>query len=376
MGTDVSFHWMDFKDNIAKFTKKTRDHANFSDVTLVCEDKFSIKANMFVLSASSPFFEDILCMIQHPNPVIYLRGVEKNILNTLVTFIYSGEVTINHQDLQRFLSLGEDLEVKGLLESLHGKQGNKKNADVNYKEYDNIEDGEGDNGEDEEDDSVKEDFNTDIGSSIKIEKLDTSKTRVVYETFPETEMKDNLIVPTGILDNGVDNNVKNFPNYWTKIKKGDPGSKQKGHTRFGEYYNKCNIDDLIVGPTAKLLEKHWRKHHSENPCDKKMSVTDDIREEVIGSLIVESSDGQFQCKMCGVIKTNRRRSELYRHVESNHITGGYLRCQICSKHKITQSAKVGRPNSVEFKTRYGLDCHMRETHKITKQRQTKDNHKN
>ena len=56
---------------------------------------------------------------------------------------------------------------------------------------------------------------------------------MVYETLPETEMKDNLIVPTGILDNGVDNNVKNFPNYWTKIKKGDPSSKQKGHTQFG-----------------------------------------------------------------------------------------------------------------------------------------------
>ena len=32
---------------------------------------------------------------------------------------------------------------------------------------------------------------------------------------------------------------------------------------------------------------------------------------------------------------------MYRHVESNHIIGGYLRCQICSKHKISTSATVG-----------------------------------
>ena len=362
---------MDFNENIAKFTRNTRHCANFSDVTLVCEDKFSIEANKFVLSASSDFFEEILCRIQHPNPVIYLRGVRKNILKNIVDFIYSGEVTIDAQDLQRFLSLGEDLEVKGQLESLHGKQGNTKNKGLEDKEYEDREDG-----EDEEDDSIKKDFNTDNGSSIKIEHLDTPETQASHEILPEIEMKDKLFVPTGILDNGVDNNVKNFPNYWTEIKKGDSGSKQKGHTKFGEYYNKCNIDDLIIGPTTKLLEKYWRKHHSEDPRDKHISVTDDNREEVIDSIIVKSSDGQFQCKMCGVIRTNRRRSELYRHVESNHIIGGYLRCQICSKHKISTSAKVGRPNSVEFKTRYGLDFHMRETHKISKERPTKDTQKN
>ena len=82
--------------------------------------------------------------------------------------------------------------------------------------------------------------------------------------------------------------------------------------------------------------------------------------------------GQIMCEMCGFNKTKRRRSELYIKVVSNHITVGYFNCQICSKNEITVSTKVGRPNSVEFKTCYGIDCHMRETHQMCKHRKIKE----
>ena len=48
---------------------------DFSDVTLVTEDKTEIKANTNILSACSPIFKDILKKEKNSNQIMYLRGI-------------------------------------------------------------------------------------------------------------------------------------------------------------------------------------------------------------------------------------------------------------------------------------------------------------
>ena len=49
---------------------------DFSDVTLVTEDKKQIHANINILSACSPVFKDILKKEKSSNQIVYLRGIQ------------------------------------------------------------------------------------------------------------------------------------------------------------------------------------------------------------------------------------------------------------------------------------------------------------
>ena len=57
-------------------------------------------------------------MKAHPNPqpLIYMRGVKTSDLVAVVDFIYQGEANIYEDQLESFLALAEELELKGLSE--------------------------------------------------------------------------------------------------------------------------------------------------------------------------------------------------------------------------------------------------------------------
>ena len=90
-----------------------RTNNDFTDIALACEDQ-SIKAHKVVLSACSPFFKRLLKTHSHPQPLIYQRGIKSKDLVAIVDFIYLGEANIFQEQLHIFLSLAEELELKGL----------------------------------------------------------------------------------------------------------------------------------------------------------------------------------------------------------------------------------------------------------------------
>lgn len=73
---------------------------DFSDVTLVTEDKKQIRANISILSACSPVFKDILKKEKNSNQIMYLRGIQFPEMESIMQFIYLGEATfllwLNH----------------------------------------------------------------------------------------------------------------------------------------------------------------------------------------------------------------------------------------------------------------------------------------
>ena len=99
--------------------KNLRSDNDFFDTTLGCYDSRGrvLKAHKVILSACSPFFRNILKMstgYPHPNPFIYLRGVSYNDLQCLLDFMYHGEVKVAQEDLNSFLAIAEELQIKGL----------------------------------------------------------------------------------------------------------------------------------------------------------------------------------------------------------------------------------------------------------------------
>ena len=69
-----------------------------------------------ILAASSPFFKKVLKKVPHNHPVIYLKGVKFSSLEAVLSFVYCGEVLLAQADLEDFLAVAKELEVKGLTE--------------------------------------------------------------------------------------------------------------------------------------------------------------------------------------------------------------------------------------------------------------------
>ena len=104
-----------FKENIRSSFAQLRDETDFSDVTLVCEGNQIIEAHKVVLAASSPVFKDILKGAKQSNMLIYMIGTNAQNLLSIVDFIYHGEINILQDDLDNFLSLSEELQLKDIV---------------------------------------------------------------------------------------------------------------------------------------------------------------------------------------------------------------------------------------------------------------------
>ena len=116
MATSEKFclKWNDFQKNINTSFGSLRKDEDFSDVTLASEDGKQIEAHKVVLAASSPFFHNMLKKNKHSHPLIYMRGIKSDDLVAIVDFLYYGETNIDQENLDSFLNLAEELNLKGL----------------------------------------------------------------------------------------------------------------------------------------------------------------------------------------------------------------------------------------------------------------------
>jgi hypothetical protein len=120
--------WNDFQQNIAGSYRDLWRDKDFSDVTLVCEENQKIETHQNILSACSPFFSTVLKMNKHSHPMIYMRGLKAKDLEAIVDFIYLGEANIYQEDLEAFLTLAEELQLKGLSGSQDDTLGLEENV--------------------------------------------------------------------------------------------------------------------------------------------------------------------------------------------------------------------------------------------------------
>ena len=109
--------WNDFETNISSAFRDLREEKDFFDITLLCEDDNQVMAHKVILSACSPFFRNILRRNSHQHPLLYLKGVKYKELLAVLNFMYQGEVSVAQEELNIFLTVAEDLRVKGLTQS-------------------------------------------------------------------------------------------------------------------------------------------------------------------------------------------------------------------------------------------------------------------
>ena len=99
-----SLTWNAYSDHLKSMMKELMMNEDFSDVTLVTEDKKHIMANMNILSACSPVFKDILKRNLIENTGIYMRQMQYS-LKTYQDCIRKGilSLTYNIQIMTHFI---------------------------------------------------------------------------------------------------------------------------------------------------------------------------------------------------------------------------------------------------------------------------------
>ena len=133
MGEKICLKWNDFQGNVISTFGELRNDRDFTDVTLACED-IQFEVHKLILSTCSPFFRKLLKKANNrQHPLVYMRGLKARDLEAVLDFIYQGETNMFQDDLERFLLIAEELQLKGLVGEKEEPLKDSKNLKMNVK---------------------------------------------------------------------------------------------------------------------------------------------------------------------------------------------------------------------------------------------------
>ena len=110
--SDATGHSEKFKQGLYAM----RNDPETSDVTLICEDLKVVKGHKMVLKSFSPVLREILKNIPVTSAVVYLKGINSNVMDPLLDFMYYGKASIDKDLVYNFFKLGKQFEVELLSE--------------------------------------------------------------------------------------------------------------------------------------------------------------------------------------------------------------------------------------------------------------------
>ncbi|XP_013181059.1 PREDICTED: longitudinals lacking protein, isoforms H/M/V-like [Papilio xuthus] len=129
---EISLKWNGYQSNILSNVKELYKDEGLSDVTLVTEGH-SFKAHKVILSANSSVFKTIFQQNPHKDPIIVLHDINTASLQTLLTFMYNGEVNVTEDFLPVLLKTAETLRICGLSTGSESREDDKISASHSKK---------------------------------------------------------------------------------------------------------------------------------------------------------------------------------------------------------------------------------------------------
>ena len=266
-----------------KYYNELLESQEMSDVTLAC-DGHEIGAHKTIISASSLFFREVIQKSKHPNPYIYLKGISKETLESILKFIYNGEVTARSANLENLVDAGNELKIEGLMEE-RSKTNEKRKFST--KKEENVVTS-----------KPKEinisDFN--IADFVKIEQYE------ILEHEEETDDKRGDIV---IGDSN--KSVSRSDN-----KEEQEGEIDDNNKTVGRSNNKEELAGEVAKRMVAIFDEHSVKQYECTVCHKKQ------KEKFKMKMHVETHLEGFchTCEFCGMVKKTTRALQL--HVYNQH----------------------------------------------------------
>ena len=143
MQVGYNLTWDGFSEHLKNVFNDLNTSKTFTDVTLVCDDDEILKAHRFILSSCSDVFKAMFAGNDSSQPCVFLRGIQKKEMEFILKYMYFGEATLEHELLEKFLSVAKDLKVKDISQDAGGTAFNNtlkneerdshQNASLNYE---------------------------------------------------------------------------------------------------------------------------------------------------------------------------------------------------------------------------------------------------
>jgi len=316
--------WNDFESNINKAFIELREDKEFFDVTLVC-DEDQIQAHKVILSACSPFFRSVLRRNRHEHPLLYMKGVKYVDMLSVLNFMYQGEVNISQEDLNSFLSVAEDLQVKGLTQSGHPSSSKAKQVEKPVP-----------SGKVRETQEYRQIPPPQTNTRVTPAQESRSKYSHQAPTFSSQDDDIQEITPVksepGLVQQNIDQGYVDNPINSGEGVVADPNSDNHDYQ---DAYEDYDYDQAYQGET--------NIQHTEGTKD-----IDGLVASYMQKITDENQVHMWQCIECG--KTSRYITNLKDHVEANHLEGLTYRCPECQKVS---------------KSRQSLRAHMKTIHNLS-----------
>ena len=113
----VKLNWESASAHLLTSLKEVWSDDGFSNVTLAFEDESFFQTNRTLLAAVSPVMRQFLKMNTAPNCQILMFGLESSMVRALLDFIFTEEICIEQDKLERFFATASKLKVDGFMES-------------------------------------------------------------------------------------------------------------------------------------------------------------------------------------------------------------------------------------------------------------------
>ncbi|XP_065214138.1 transcription activator GAGA-like isoform X2 [Planococcus citri] len=108
-----SLSWSEFSTSLSVAAQNLRHKEDFVDVTVSAGGKH-FPAHKLILSAASPLLTDLLKNTTCQHPILMLAGISAFDLETILNFVYHGEINIVAEKLPSLLQAAQFLDIRAL----------------------------------------------------------------------------------------------------------------------------------------------------------------------------------------------------------------------------------------------------------------------
>ncbi|KAB7493844.1 Zinc finger protein [Armadillidium nasatum] len=109
----LSLKWNNHRSSFIHMLSSLRKKDTYCDVTLACDGKF-YSSHKLVLSTCSEYFQEMFQHTECKHPIIVLKDMRSEDLESLLNYMYVGEVNILQEHLSTLIKAAECLKIKGL----------------------------------------------------------------------------------------------------------------------------------------------------------------------------------------------------------------------------------------------------------------------